>query len=274
MRLLVATGRSNGRVEGDVDGCVEGELVLIAQPCDATARRAGRRRLRLLACVHRPRLRRHHDDGARGRTARSPRPTYAWRCGARSRTRGRIDPDRTARRRTPSSSSARQPGAGGGGRRALRGRHRGRHGAANASSPPRWLTTTRVPPVGCRHEADARTLDRGRVARRLRPEGGGRRPDAVRLAPAEPRPARARRGPATSLAVGRRALPGLPARAPADEESVADRGAVVFPEVPGSPVDVYRAALYSPASSSTPSGTPTRSTPARTPGRGSPRRST
>lgn len=37
MRLLVATGRSNGRVEGDVDGCVEGELVLIAEPCDADA---------------------------------------------------------------------------------------------------------------------------------------------------------------------------------------------------------------------------------------------
>ncbi len=34
--------------------------------------------------------------------------------------------------------------------------------------------------------------------------------------------------------------------APADEESVRSRGAVVFPEVPGSPVDVYRAALYSP----------------------------
>jgi predicted Rossmann-fold nucleotide-binding protein len=33
---------------------------------------------------------------------------------------------------------------------------------------------------------------------------------------------------------------------PADEESVRSRGAVVFPEVPGSPVDVYRAALYSP----------------------------
>ncbi len=37
MRLLVATGRSNGRVEGDIDGCVEGELVLIAQPCDEDA---------------------------------------------------------------------------------------------------------------------------------------------------------------------------------------------------------------------------------------------
>ncbi len=35
MRLLVATGRSNGRVEGDVDGCVEGELVLVAEPCAA-----------------------------------------------------------------------------------------------------------------------------------------------------------------------------------------------------------------------------------------------
>lgn len=34
---------------------------------------------------------------------------------------------------------------------------------------------------------------------------------------------------------------------PADEESVRSRGAVVFPEVPGSPVDVYRAALYSPS---------------------------
>ncbi|MEZ5092204.1 LOG family protein [Nocardioides sp.] len=33
---------------------------------------------------------------------------------------------------------------------------------------------------------------------------------------------------------------------PADEESVRARGAVVFPEVPGSPVDVYRASLYSP----------------------------
>lgn len=33
----------------------------------------------------------------------------------------------------------------------------------------------------------------------------------------------------------------------ADEESVRSRGAVVFPEVPGSPVDVYRAVLYSPA---------------------------
>lgn len=31
-----------------------------------------------------------------------------------------------------------------------------------------------------------------------------------------------------------------------DERSVRDRGAVVFPEVPGSPVDAYRAALYSP----------------------------
>lgn len=35
MRLLVATGRSNGRIDGDVDGCVEGELVLITEPCDA-----------------------------------------------------------------------------------------------------------------------------------------------------------------------------------------------------------------------------------------------
>jgi predicted Rossmann-fold nucleotide-binding protein len=33
---------------------------------------------------------------------------------------------------------------------------------------------------------------------------------------------------------------------PGDEKSVQDRGAVVFPEVPGSPVDVYRAALYGP----------------------------
>ena len=32
MRLLVATGRTNGRVEDDLDGCVEGELVLIEEP--------------------------------------------------------------------------------------------------------------------------------------------------------------------------------------------------------------------------------------------------
>ena len=31
MRLLVATGRTNGRVDGDLDGCVEGELVLIEE---------------------------------------------------------------------------------------------------------------------------------------------------------------------------------------------------------------------------------------------------
>lgn len=34
--------------------------------------------------------------------------------------------------------------------------------------------------------------------------------------------------------------------APGDEESVRARGAVVFPEVPGVPVDTYRATLYSP----------------------------
>lgn len=33
---------------------------------------------------------------------------------------------------------------------------------------------------------------------------------------------------------------------PGDEESVRDRGAVVFPDVPGVPVDTYRAALYRP----------------------------
>ena len=33
---------------------------------------------------------------------------------------------------------------------------------------------------------------------------------------------------------------------PGDEKSVRDRGAIVFPEVPGSPVDVYRAGLYGP----------------------------
>jgi hypothetical protein len=35
VRLLVATARTNGRVPGDVDGCLDGELVLIDEPCDA-----------------------------------------------------------------------------------------------------------------------------------------------------------------------------------------------------------------------------------------------
>ncbi len=37
------------------------------------------------------------------------------------------------------------------------------------------------------------------------------------------------------------------AMAPHDEDSVRSRGAIVFPEVPGSPVDSYRSALYEPA---------------------------
>lgn len=35
MRLLVATTRTNGRVDDDCYGCVEGELVLVDEPCEA-----------------------------------------------------------------------------------------------------------------------------------------------------------------------------------------------------------------------------------------------
>jgi hypothetical protein len=35
VRLLVATARTNGKVEGDFDQCVEGELVLVEEPCEA-----------------------------------------------------------------------------------------------------------------------------------------------------------------------------------------------------------------------------------------------
>ena len=34
MRVLVATARTNGDVEGDFNFCVEGELVTIDEPCD------------------------------------------------------------------------------------------------------------------------------------------------------------------------------------------------------------------------------------------------
>jgi hypothetical protein len=93
VRVLVATGRSNGRVEGDVDGCVEGELVLIEEPCDAPG---------------------HDDDcpcvsaftglgsGAATSTALvvdSPLAEADVRLALRGalEDRGRIDPDRTTR---------------------------------------------------------------------------------------------------------------------------------------------------------------------------------